>query len=221
MINYWRHHWYYIGMYGFAAFAFILIFWGDRMERLQVILIASYMAMIVHQYEEYAWPGGFPSISNYVSMKGIMDRYPINANQGWISNVFLTFIFYMVPVFFPHAIWLGLGQVLAGVLQLPAHGILINSRLRSFYNPGLGATVFLQTPIAIYYIWYVYTQGLASGAGIYCIGLLTALAGMIFAFGAPILLMKNRESEYPFYEEECYGFAEKKIREMQKQDGIK
>ncbi|MCC8104105.1 MAG: HXXEE domain-containing protein [Clostridiales bacterium] len=34
----------------------------------------------------------------------------------------------------------------------------MNVRLGSKYNPGLASTAFLQTPVAIYYIWYVCTN---------------------------------------------------------------
>ena len=198
------------------ALSFFMGLWGSLFSRIQVILVFSFMAMLVHQFEEYAWPGGFPSITNMVMFgeKKAPDRYPLNANQCWISNVFLTYPFYIVPIFFPDLIWLGLAQVLLGMIQIFAHGIGVNVRLKSLYNPGLGATVFLQLPLGIYYIWYVATNHLAS-TGTYVIGLIGAiLAGMVL-FALPIrLLAANRESKYPFAEAEMYGFAKEKIEKI-------
>jgi hypothetical protein len=187
-------------------------FWGSLFSRIQVILIFSFMAMLVHQFEEYAFPGGFPGITNIVMMgeKKVPDRYPLNANQCWISNVFLTYPFYIVPVFFPNLIWLGLAQVMLGMLQIIAHGIIENMRLKSLYNPGLGATVFLQLPLGIYFIWYVATNHLAS-TGTYILGFVGAIIALVLLFLLPIRLMASRESKYPFAEAEMYGFAKEKV----------
>lgn len=216
MINYWRHHWYYIGGILFVALAFFLIFFNDTLSRTQVILLASFMSMLIHQFEEYAWPGGFPSMANSVLTPGNKDydRYPFNANQCFISNVFLTYAFYISAVLFPDMIWLGLAQVLAGVLQLFAHGIAINIRMKSFYNPGLGATVFLQCPIAAYYIYHINNLGLVSGFSVYIIGLIGAIAALSVLFFIPIKVMNNRNSKYPFYEEEIFGYAEEKMKKL-------
>ena len=213
----WRRNWYYIGGILFVALSFFMGFWGSMFSRIQVILIFSFMAMLVHQFEEYAWPGGFPSITNIAAFgeKEAPDRYPLNANQCWISNVFLTYPFYVIPVFFPDLIWLGLAQIMLGLMiQVPAHAIAVNIRLKSFYNPGLGATMFLQVPLGIYYIWYVATNNLAS-TGTYVIGFIGAIVAMLVLFLLPIrLLATNRESKYPFAEAEMYGFAKEKIKKI-------
>ena len=186
-MKFWRRNWYYIGGVLFVALAFFMGFWGSMFSRIQVILIYSFMAMLVHQFEEYAYPGGFPSISNMVVFgeKKAPDRYPLHANQCWISNVLLTYPFYIVPVFLPNVIWLGLAQVLLGMIQIFAHGIVVNVRLKSPYNPGLGATVLLQLPLGVYYIGYVTTNHLAS-TGDLVIGVIGAIVASIILFALSI-----------------------------------
>ena len=215
-MNFWRRNWYYIGGVLFVALSFFMGFWGNLFSRIQVILMYSFMAMLVHQFEEYALPGGFPSITNIAMFgeKKAPDRYPLNANQCWISNAFLTYPFYIAPVFLPNVIWLGLAQVMLGMIQVFAHGIAVNVRLKSPYNPGLAATVFLQLPLGIYYIWFVATNNLASTAT-YVIGFIGAIIAMIVLFLLPIrLLATNRASKYPFAEAEMYGFAKEKIEKI-------
>ena len=215
MIEYWRHHWYYIGAILFVALTFLLVFGLLPLSHVQVILLASFMAMLVHQFEEYAWPGGFPSMAN-IALSGereAPDRYPFNANQCFISNVFLTYAFYLSAVLFPDVIWLGLAQVMLGMLQILAHGLAANIKLKSFYNPGLGATVFLQWPIGIAYIAYVSQAGLATPLT-YMLGFIGAIAAALALFGIPVMTMRNRGTNYPFYEREMYGFAEEEIRGM-------
>jgi len=214
-MKFWRRNWYYIGGVLFVALSFFMGFWGSLFSRIQVILVFSFMAMLVHQFEEYALPGGFPSITNIAVMgeKKVPERYPLNANQCFISNVFLTYPFYIIPVFFPHVIWLGLAQVFLGMFQLLAHGVAVNIKLKSLYNPGLGAVVFLHMPIGIYYIWYVTTNHLASPSD-FVFGVIGFIAGAALLFLLPIRLLANKESKYPFAEAEVYGFARAKIEKI-------
>lgn len=71
------------------------------------------MAMLVHQFEEYGIPGGFPKIGNQTFGEIFGDtthlsHYPLNANQVLINNVFMTYPFYILAIIFPGAIWYGL-----------------------------------------------------------------------------------------------------------------
>ncbi len=214
-MKFWRRNWYYIGGVLFVALSFFMGFWGSIFSRIQVILIFSFMALLVHQFEEYALPGGFPSISNIVVMgeKKVPERYPLNANQCFISNVFLAYPFYIIPVFLPNVIWLGLAQVMLGMFQLIAHGIVVNIRLKSPYNPGLAAVVFLHMPIGIYYMWYVTANSLAS-IGDFVIGFIAFVVAAIILFLLPIRLLASKESKYPFTDAEVYGFAKGKIEKI-------
>ena len=110
-----------------------------RLDYVQVLLIFSWMGMLVHQFEEYAWPGGFPLISNMIVFNEIErpDRYILNQRQCFVSNVVLCYLCYIVPIFFPQLIWLAAAQIFQGLWQIPAHGIVLNMRLKSKYNPGL------------------------------------------------------------------------------------
>lgn len=77
-MNFYRHNWYYVGAILFAALSFAMGFWGNRLSHIQVVLTFSFMAMLAHQFEEYAYPGGFPRITN-VGMfheRKAPDRYP-------------------------------------------------------------------------------------------------------------------------------------------------
>ena len=214
-MTFYRRNWYYIGGILFVALSYVMGFWGNDFSRIQVILMCSFMAMLAHQVEEYAYPGGFPSIANIAMFgeKNVPDRYPLNANQCLISNVFLTYPFYLAAIFLPNIIWLGLAQVGLGLFQILAHGIVVNIRLRSLYNPGLATAVFLFLPIGIYYIWYVSTNHLAS-TGDVVLGVIATILAAIVLFLLPILLLRSKESKYPFAEAEMYGFAKQKVAKI-------
>jgi len=75
------------------------------------------------------------------------DRYPLNqANCAFINIT--AWAFYLVPVILPGAVWLGIAQVLFGMVgQLIVHGVVINIRLKTIYNPGLAAVVLGHVPL--------------------------------------------------------------------------
>ncbi len=212
-MRFWRRYWYWIGGIIFVVLAFLMGLWGSgHLPVIQTILIFSWMAMLAHQVEEYGFPGGFPSISNMALMKEKEAPYSyiFNAQQCFICNVFLCYAVYIIPIFFPDVVWLGASQVFCVLGQLLAHAVLVPIVLRWVYNPGLGATVFLQIPVAIYYIWYVVTF-MPGAAWQLWIGILGSIVAMLICFGIPVILLRNRNSRYPFTEEEMFGYKKDEV----------
>ncbi|MBU9745676.1 HXXEE domain-containing protein [Lachnospiraceae bacterium ASD3451] len=215
-MTFWRKNWYYIGGILFVLLAFVMGLWGSsRMSQIQVILVFSWMGMLMHQLEEYAYPGGFPIISNMAGLGELEhpERYPLNARQSFLSNVIFCYLSYIIPILFPHLIWMGASSVLAGVWQLPGHGIAMNIRLKSKYNPGLASTALLQTPVAIYYIWYV-VHYMPEQAGQLWWGIPGSLVMLFLTFIVPILFMKDRDSKYPFDDRELYGYNKEHVMRL-------
>lgn len=212
-MRFYRLHWYHVGGVLFVALAYFMGFWGDHFSRIQVILMYSFMAMLLHQFEEYGMPGGFPGIANVLLMgeKQAPDRYPLNANQVLISNVFLTYPFYVIPVLFPHVIWLGIMQIGQGLIQVPLHGLVMNLKMKSPYNPGMISCVLLQLPIGIYYIWYVTANNLATTKD-FVLGSIAALLSIFVLWLGPIAILRSRQSRYPFAPEQMFGFAAEKVK---------
>lgn len=202
-MNFYRHNWYYLGAALFVGLSFFMGFWGSLFSSIQVILIFSFMAMLAHQFEEYAYPGGFPTVTNFMVMgeKDIPDRYPLNANQCMISNTFLTYPFYILAICFPSLIWLGVAQVGLGLFQVIAHGVMTPIRIKRFYNPGLATVLCLFAPLGMYYIWYVTSRHLATAQDFW-LGALATLGAAVVLFLLPITVLRNKNSKYPFSEAE-------------------
>lgn len=207
-MSFYRKNWYYVGGVLFVALTFFVGFWGNAIDPLRKILLLSFMALLMHQFEEYAIPGGFPAVFNigWSHETQAPDRYPLNRRTCVWVNTFLAYPFYILPIIFPTIIWLGLAQILFGMAgQLFVHGIVINRKIHSYYNPGLAVTVFLHVPIGIYYIWYVYAHGLIEPwhwmAGIPACALATVLV-----VGLPVRLLRDRNSPYPFGPDEMERF---------------
>lgn len=135
----------------------------------------------------------------------IPDRYPLNQLSAMIVNVFFSYVVYLLPVFFPKIIWLGLAPILFGFGQFGVHGIATNRKLKSIYNPGLGAVVFLHFPIGIYYIIYVTRQNLINAtdwlfAIIYLVFLMMLLNVVTYK------IMPNKNTKYIFDDVEMERF---------------
>jgi hypothetical protein len=207
VFKFYSKNWYYIGGILFVALAYLVGFFGEAFNPLSKILTLSFMALLVHQFEEYALPGGFPAIMNsaWMGEKDVPDRYPLNRKSCFIVNIIGAYPFYILPILFPNLIWLGLAQVLFGMAQISVHGILINVKMKSWYNPGLAAVVFLHWPIGIYYIWYVYANGLIQPwHWIVGVGLTVLVA--ILIVNLPVQLLKDKDTEYAFSTEEMKRF---------------
>lgn len=215
-MKYLRRHWYDIG--GFVAIgatACLVIFW-TRLEVLARIQLMSFIAILVHQYEEYGFPGGEPAITNMVNQPSdLPDRYPLNQNSAMIGNVIATYVVYLIPVFLPRVIWLGLVPILMGMGQFIVHGIITNRKLESIYNPGLGAVVFLHLPIGIYYIYYIVSNNLVIGLD-WILGIVyLVFAMLVVGQGLTYKLLANRNSKYPFDQSEMERFhVQEKITQL-------
>ena len=168
-MNAFRRHWYSLGLIPAAVMAAWLAWNWNDIVWVQKLLALNFIVLILHQFEEYAWPGGFPWICNEVLTPkpgGPPDRYPLNQNNAAFINVF-GWLFYLVPVLLPRVIWLGFGQMLFGLVgQVIVHGVIINSKLKTWYNPGLVAVMLGHVPLAILYFMEVFSRGAVSMVGL-------------------------------------------------------
>src|SRR5262245_57823015 len=143
-LRFFMRHWHDVGVLSAAiAGAYLIAAW-DHLNILQQLLLLNFIIVLLHQFEEYSWPGGFPALANKVLLPsiGFFSRYfkPLNQLSSMVANVLASYVIFLLPVFFPDAIWLGLAPVLIGlVLQVIVHAIAAPYMLRSVYTPG-GAT---------------------------------------------------------------------------------
>lgn len=136
----------------------------------------------------------------------IPDRYPLNQFSAMFTNVFFAYVIYLLPIIFPNVIWLGIAPMLMGMMQFMIHGIMTNIKMKSIYNPGLGAVVFLHIPVGVYYIYYITTNGLATGRT-WAIGIIYTIAATGFVLGYLTYIgFSDRNSKWVFDEDELKRF---------------
>ncbi len=208
-MNFMRKNWYFVGAGLFVVLAVgLAIFWND-MSVLRRLMWMSYMALLVHQFEEYGWPGGFPAVTNIAWMPskgGKPDRDKLNQQGAFFANVVFAYTFYILSILFADQIWMGVATALFGIAQFGVHGIIINRKLRSIYNPGLFAVIALFLPIGIYYLWYVISNQLVQWwmwpVAIVYLGIAAYVGLLKMAFS----WFADPNSPYPFSQREMERF---------------
>ena len=200
-------HWYNIGFFVAIGTLIYLIFNYSNIELLRRLQLISFIAMLIHQFEEYGFPGGEPAIMNIVLQGSDKpDRYPLNQFSAMFTNVLFSYVIYLLPVIFPNIIWLGIAPMLMGIMQFGVHGIMTNIKMKSIYNPGLGAVVFIHIPVGIYYLWYIASNNIATGSD-WTIGIIYTIIATVFILGfLTYVILANRNTKYVFDEVEMNRF---------------
>ena len=137
---------------------------GAELSTIQWILLLNLAVILIHQLEEYRYPGGEPWILNEVFQPqgGPVDRYPLNQLNATFINV-LAWLTYLAPVLLPDPVWLGPAPMLFGSGQFAVHGIVTNLELKSLHTPDLPAVALGHIPPGA---WYLVQAGeIPAGSG--------------------------------------------------------
>jgi len=118
----------------------------------------------------------------------------------------MAWSFYLLPVFFPEAVWIGLAPVLFGFGQFVAHGIANNRKLKTLYTPGLAAVVLGHIPLGVWYLREVQTSGRDWALAILYMAAFIAVGMMKVGYG----LLADENSAYPFASEEMERFRRRR-----------
>ena len=194
-------HWYEVGLFP-AGVALVCLIgrWAD-FSVLQRISLVNFTGIMLHQFEEYGYPGGAPVFLNKY-MRGGTERYPLNQFSAMLVNVVIAYICYLLPVFLPNIIWLGMAPILFGcVFQVVLHLVVFFVKLHRFYNSGLGAVLLIYVPCGVFYICYATSQSLMTGrTWLFTILYLILMIVFTVLFGQK--LFSKEDSPYPFDEKE-------------------
>jgi hypothetical protein len=113
-VNWYRHDWQYVGLVvAVGVGAYLAIAWGD-LDILQRVMLGSFLVLLLHEFEEWGWPGGEPAVLNKVIPLTPMgkvigsgatsvnaSRYPANANSAMVVNVFAGYPIYVLAFTLP------------------------------------------------------------------------------------------------------------------------
>lgn len=210
-----RNHWYDLGIIPIViTIAYLILNWS-AIDVLQKLALFNFIAIFWHQFEEYRFPGGEPAITNMASQPstdGPADRYPLNQNNAFIINWVASFTLYLLPIIFPHVMWVGLTPVIFGISQLILHVFITPRQIGNhIYSPGAVAVVFGHIPVGIYWLWYTISNGMLGWVDVILgiVYLAVFIGGFMLKIGYGLL--KKPDSPYAFPKEEFErgGYAER------------
>lgn len=209
MLHFLQHHWYDLGVLSAIPAAYVLIKQRRRLTLPQYYLLANFLAVLAHQFEEYRFPGGFPAVMN-IGLQGnheSPEQYPLNAHSAMITNVIATYGLYPPVIFYPKKVGFGMVPVVMGFMQFFFHGIVMNVRIGSVYNPGLLTVLLLHIPIGVRYIQSVQAAGTLKTRDV----VIGVVGAFLFAYGLLVRStfgwMADSDSPYPFTEDEMHRWG--------------
>ena len=189
-----RENWFRLGLLAFICMAFWALFYGDNLNITQKLLLASLMALPLHQFEEYALPGGGPVVINRIfwGEKEQYRNYPGNWNSIMIVNL-SAYVFYILAILFPEVIWIGMATMFFNLFQVLGHVLEMNIKGKTWYNPGMATSICLFLPISIAYIHRMakFTSGADWAAAV-----IATIVIMIVSVILPVQLLKKKNSPY-------------------------
>lgn len=159
----------------------------------------SFIGLLLHQFEEYVFPGHFPRMMNTVMFGSkTPDRYPLNPNTAFIINVLMGWGLYILAIIFAeHAMWLALATIMVSAGNVIAHGLLFNIKGKRFYNPGMATALGIFLPIVIIFFDFTIRMNLLDAWNL-SIGLIVGIAINYFGVLKLITLMAKKNTPYIF-----------------------
>ena len=202
-MDFYRKHWQDIGGVLAMVITGSLALFGKRLTLPRLFSALNLAAMLVHQFEEYRFPGQF---NGGLFKSDKPDRYPMNTHTAMVVNVGFFDGFYLLPVLFPKKAWLGLSPVLLGFFQALGHALLFPRLVGARYSPGTLSAMFLHVPFGIAYLRALQEEQPPTRSDWIKAILLLPLF-LVSGVVVPQQLLKDKESPYRFTEEQVgpYG----------------
>ena len=140
-------------------FIFLLVFVKDSNFVLFLLLLQTPLYML-HETEEYIFPGGFGQFFNMDIMKFKTADKPLDENFIFLINVILIWI--ILPTFgllavknLQYGLWIPYFSFFAGL----GH-VALAIKARKLYNAGLIVSLLLNIPVGAWSVFYLVEQGL-------------------------------------------------------------
>lgn len=153
--NWLKKDWAKIGLIiSIFLFVFLVVFVRKQDFIVFIILVQTPLYML-HETEEYVFPGGFGSFFNKDIFKVEAEKGPVDENFIFFVNIILIWV--ALPIFgllstinYQYGLWIPYFTFFAGV----AHFALA-IKAKKVYNPGMLVSLFLNIPIGLWSIIYL------------------------------------------------------------------
>ncbi|MBY0346739.1 MAG: HXXEE domain-containing protein [Hydrotalea flava] len=206
MLEFFRRKWFDVG-----AVLSVVVLKGIFMEinKISDVTLAiwvGFASLLLHQFEEYHWPGYFPQMINKVLYKSkLPDSYPLNPNSAFIMDVGVQWTTFIIAGFLSiSAVWLGIAVMLFLFGNFIMHTFYYNIKAKTKYNPGMVTGIVFLMPVSIFYFWALISEH-AAGVWDYVIGLPLGLIFIFVNFVKLIDWMKNKNVHFKFRKGATYS----------------
>ena len=179
-----------------ALYTFILVWLYVRDANYALYLIwVQGIIYWVHEFEEYICPGGFLEFFNRGPLGSTRGDEPLNKVGSFWINIPLVYIAMPFSGLLAHFFGLewGLWTAYFSFLNGFAHVVMFFIFGRK-YNPGLVVSILLNIPVAIYTVWYFFTNlDISATAHIISIivGIISQASMMVYGFAYLVPKMKR------------------------------
>lgn len=201
IVNNW--HWISAYLAGVAALVAILV----PMEPVTKLLFAANCVLLLHFYEEFGWPGGFPWMGMKVLMgSNEMDSTKWNCNNlsSMFGNWGFLFLVYILPLCLPGVRFLTLGAMIFLFAEVLMHWVIFPIRIGSFYNPGMVTSIGCGVIACCYFFGGVFEASSFFWYD-YVLAVIWCAACFIFSFRSKLYWNLGKKLGYALTEQSAFG----------------
>lgn len=199
------NNWHYVSVFLAGMVALLAIFLP--VNETQKCLLAANVVLLLHFFEEFGFPGGFPLLGIKVLMgSDEMDKTKWNCNNlsSMFGNWGFLFMVYILPIILPGVRFLTLAAMMFLFAEVLMHLVLFNVRLKTRYNAGMITGVFGTAPIGIYYFTSVYDSSLFSWYD-FAIAVVWFIACFVFFFRSKVYWGLGKKDGYTLTDQTAFG----------------
>jgi hypothetical protein len=143
-----------------VLFTFLFIQYGTNpgLNMYQWLLWLHLPIIMIHEFEEYIFPGGFKNFFNtrtIFSPDEIKEETPVSEAYIFFVNPVLIWPWAIIGAVFYTLPWIGFSLIIFQfVINNVQHAVLFQLKHKG-YNPGLFTTLFVLIPYCTLVMWYV------------------------------------------------------------------
>lgn len=142
---------------GAAALVMLIVTW-ETMSMMQKLPAMYLVALVVHEWEELRFPGGFVELAT--ALTGIEIK---NIGVAKLGLFVFTLWATVIPFFSCQVGWLVMSTMLIGFLEIFVHLASARVNPKRFYSPGLITAALVQFPVSCFGTCYIVSNGLIGG----------------------------------------------------------
>ncbi len=164
----------------------VLVAWlfiDPKVNMFQWLLWLHLPLLMLHEFEEYIYPGGFKKFFNTKSPFALPqpeENVPIDPPLVFFVNMAAWFLIILGALLAKVAPWLGMMMVVFQVGNVALHGFIFPAKTKG-YNPGMVTAIFLFVPYIVTVFWFSIARDILSPAGY----VISIIGGILLALSLP------------------------------------